>query len=365
MKKNNKASVLNKRDKASVLNKNDGASPGADPMRATAGVAAMRTTGGAAEYVIRFVQASPARMVSILAAAMFLAAGAYYPSSLNQDAVVNLITAGILLSVAAAGQTIVLISGGLDFSVGAVMSASAIMTAYIMQARDGMFFQVLALCLLMGAAVGFVNGFCTVKIGLPAMIVTMAISNVVSRLQYVFTEGSVQGRPGQDFTFTFVGRFFGNRLPMSLMYAAIIFPIVFFLLNISRFGRQVYLVGNNPTAANLNGVRVNQIRILAYVFSGMLSAFAGMLGCAYIGTARCDMLNDYAFTSLVAVIVGGTSFAGGVGRYSGSIAGAFLMTILSNSLTIFQFSQPLRYIINGFMMVLLLVVYSHERSVRQ
>ena len=323
---------------------------------------------GVYEYIasaLRFIQTNPASMVLILSLAMFLLTGVFYPNSLNQDAVVNILIAAILLSIAAAGQTIVLISGGLDFSVGAVMSASAIMTAYIMKSQNGMFFQVLVLSLLMGAAVGFVNGFCTVKIGLPAMIVTMAISNVVSRMQYVFTEGSVQGRPGEDFTVTVVGRFFYNSMPNILMYALIIYPIVFFLLNFSRFGKQAYLVGNNPTAANLNGVRVNFIRILTYVFSGMLAAFAGMLGCAYIGTARCDVFNDYAFTSLVAVIVGGTSFTGGVGHYSGSIAGALLITVLSNTLTIFQLSQPVRYIVNGLIMVLLLVIYRHAKSVRQ
>jgi ribose transport system permease protein len=239
------------------------------------------------------------------------------------------------------------------------------MTAYIMKSRDDMFLQVLVLCLVMGAAIGLINGFCTVRIGLPAMIVTMAISNVVSRLQYVFTEGSVQGRPGKNFVVTVVGRFFGNRLPNILLYALIIYPVVFFLLNFSRFGKQVYLVGNNPAAANLNGIKVNKIRILTYMFSGMLAAFAGMLGCAQIGTARCDVFNDYAFTSLVAVIVGGTSFTGGVGRYTGSIAGALLITVLSNSLTIFQLSQPMRYIINGIIMVALLVIYSHAKSVRQ
>ncbi|MCL2060414.1 MAG: ABC transporter permease [Oscillospiraceae bacterium] len=324
-------------------------------------------SAAAAAYAraLAFIRKSPARMVTILALAMFLITGAFYPSSLNQDAVVNIMTASILLSIAAAGQTMVLISGGLDFSVGAVMSASAIMTAYIMKSQDGMFFPVLALCLAMGALIGLVNGFCTVKIGLPAMIVTMAISNVVSRMQYVFTEGSVQGRPGRDFVVTVVGRFFGNRMPNALLYAALIYPIVFFLLNFSRFGRQVYLVGNNPAAANLNGVKVNKIRILTYMFSGMLAAFAGMLGCAFIGTARCDVFNDYAFTSLVAVIVGGTSFSGGLGRYTGSIAGALLITVLSNSLTIFQLTQPARNIINGLIMVLLLVIYSHAKSVRQ
>ena len=315
--------------------------------------------------ILRFVRANPAQMVVILSLVMFFGTGVFYPRSLNQNAVVNILTASILLSIAAAGQTIVLISGGLDFSVGAVMSASAIMTAYIMKSENGRFLPVLLLCLLMGATVGFVNGFCTVKIGLPAMIVTMAISNVVSRMQYVFTEGSVQGRPGSAFVSTVVGRFFNNSMPNILMYAIIVYPIVFFLLNFSRFGKQVYLVGNNPVAANLNGIKVNQIRIMAYVFSGMLAAFAGMLGCAYIGTARCDVFNDYAFTSLVAVIVGGTSFTGGVGHYSGSIAGALLITVLSNTLTTFQLTQPERYIVNGLVMVLLLVVYRHSKSVRQ
>jgi len=324
-----------------------------------------RSSQTPAEIILHFMRANPARMVTILSVALFLGTGIRYPASLNQDAFVNILTLSILLSVAAAGQTIVLICGGLDFSVGAVMSASAIMTAYIMKAQDGMFFQVFFMCIAMGALVGLVNGFCTVRIGLPAMIVTMAISNIVSRLQYVFTQGSVQGRPGRDFTVTVVGRFFDNRLPNILMYAAIVYPIVFFLLNLSRFGRQAYLVGNNITAANLNGIKVNKIKVLSYVFSGMLAAFAGMLGCAQLGTARCDVFNEYAFTSLVAVIVGGTSFAGGVGHYSGTIAGALLITVLSNTLTIMQFSQPIRYITNGIIMVALLVIYSHEKSVRQ
>jgi ribose transport system permease protein len=320
---------------------------------------------GFAAAALRFIRVNPARMAVILSVGIFFFTGIFYPNSINQDAVVNITIASILLSIAAAGQTIVLISGGLDFSVGAVMSASAIMTAYIMKSQDGLFFHVLVLCLAMGALVGLVNGYCTVKIGLPAMIVTMAISNVVSRMQYVFTEGSVQGRPGQAFVTTVVGRFFNNSLPNILMYAAIVYPIVFFLLDFSRFGKQAYLVGSNPAAADLNGIRVNRIRILAYVFSGMLSAFAGMLSCAFIGTARCDVFNDYAFDSLVAVIVGGASFAGGVGHYSGSIAGALLIRVLSNSLTIFQLRQPDRYIVNGMVMLLLLMVYRHSKGVRQ
>lgn len=324
------------------------------------------TTGqGPLTAVKNFFTKTPARMVVTLSIAMYLITGIFKPLSINQTAIVNIIMLTVLLSIACAGQTLVLISGGLDFSVGAVMSSAAIITAYVMRGQEGHFLQVLFLSLAVGALVGLLNGVCSVKIGLPAMIVTMAISSVVSRMQYVFTQGSVTGYPAKGFITTVIGKQLGGWIPNILFYALLIYPIVFFLLNFSRFGRQLFLVGNNPIAANLSGVKVNKVKILAYVFSGMLSAFAGMLGAAYKGSAACDVFNDYSFTALVAVIVGGTSFDGGVGSFTGSIAGALLMTVISNTLTIFNLSQPMRNLINGLVMVLLLVTYNRKKSVRQ
>jgi len=312
-----------------------------------------------------FFSKTPVRMVLLLAVAMFLAVGAYRPNSLNKMAIVNIAILTILLSIASAGQTMVLIGGGMDFSVGAVMSSAAVMTTYIMMGEEGHFIQLLVLALGMGALVVFLNGFCTVKIGLPAMIVTMAISNIVSRMQYVLTEGSVLGYPSKPLVFTVTGRLLGGWFPVALMYVCIVFPIVFYLLNYSRYGRQLYLSGSNPVAAALCGFKVNKIRILSYVFSGMLSAFAGILGAAYLNNARCDVFKDYAFNSLIAVIIGGTSFAGGIGSFVWSVAGALLLTVISNSLTILQFSQPLRNLAYGAIMVLLLVTYNRAKRVRQ
>lgn len=307
---------------------------------------------------------TPAIPVVIIGIALFFVTGIFKPLSLNFNAVASIVFFTILLSIASAGQTMVLIGGGMDFSVGAVMSSSALIATYVMQGQDGHFIQVLIFSILMGAAVGFVNGVCSVKIGLPAMIVTMAISNVVTRLQYVLTQGTPSGAPGKLFRATVTTRFFGY-IPSILLYAAVIFPIVYYLMNYSRFGKQVYLVGNNSTAASLCGVKVSRIQILTYVFSGMIAAFAGLLGVAYMGNARCQMFDNYAFDSLVAVIVGGTSFNGGIGSFTGTIAGAFLMTVISNSLTIFNFQQSVSYIINGIIMILLLVTYNRTKSVRQ
>ncbi len=143
-------------------------------------------------------------------------------------------------------------------------------------------------------------------------------------------------------------------------------PVEFlFLLNRSGSANSSFSWAANPTAAQLTGVNVNRIRILMCVFSAMLAAFAGMVGAAYMKTARCQIFDEYAFSSLVAVIVGGTAFTGGIGSFAGSMAGALLMTVLSNGLTVLALSQPVRNLVQGVVMILLLIMYNRARAVRQ
>lgn len=311
-----------------------------------------------------FVEKSPARMAVIISVLLFVVTVAINPSSLNMSALGSIMALTLLLSFAAAGQTMVLIGGGLDFTVGAVMSAAAILTAYVMDSQNGRFLLVFGLAMGGAAIIGLLNGVFSVRIDLPPMIITMAISNVITRLSYVLTQGSPSGYPSPNFVDSVINKLWGF-IPSMALYALAIWPLVFFLLNRSRFGKQLYIMGNNPTAAELTGVKVNRIRVLMYVFSAMLSAFAGMLGAAYMKVARCQIFDEYAFRSLVAVIVGGTAFTGGIGSFSGSIAGALLMTVLSNGLTVLALSQPIRNIVQGVVMILLLIMYNRARAVRQ
>lgn len=309
---------------------------------------------------------SPAAVAYALSGLLLVITIIINPSGLNNMFIGSLILLTTLLAISSAGQTIVLIGGGMDFSVGAVMSAAAIIATYTMDKQDSalIYAQVLVMSLLMGALVGLLNGFFVVKIGLPAMIVTMAVSNIITRLQYVFTSGSPAGWAGQGFVNSIIYRFF-DLIPAIVLYAVVFIPIVFWLLQRSRFGKQVYMVGNNKQAALLTGVRVNWVIIATYVVSGMMSAFAGILGAGYKATARVDIFGEYAFTSLVAVIVGGTTFSGGVGTYGGTIAGALLMTVLSNLLTTLQLPQTSRDILNGLIIILLLMMYNRSKAVRQ
>ena len=311
-----------------------------------------------------FVRSSPARMAVIISLFLFVVTVAINPKSLNMSAFSSILLLTLLLSFAAAGQTMVLIGGGLDFSVGAVMSSAAILTTYVMDSQNGRFLVVFALAMGMGALIGLLNGICSVKIDLPPMIVTMAISNVVTRMSYVLTQGNPSGYPSPNFVDSVIDKIWGF-IPSLTLYALVLWPLVFFLLNRSRYGKQLYAIGNNPTAAELTGMKTARIRILIYVFSAMLAAFAGMLGAAYMKSARCQIFDGYAFDSLVAVIVGGTAFTGGIGSYTGTIAGALLMTVLSNGLTVLALSQPVRNIVQGVVMVLLLIMYNRARAVRQ
>lgn len=311
-----------------------------------------------------FVKRSPARMALILAAALYILTIAAKPAALNITAITSITMLTLLLSFASAGQTLVLIGGGMDFTVGATMSASAILTAAFMNGQDGNFLVTFGAVMLMSLVIGLLNGVCSVKMGLPPMIVTMAISNVVSRLQYVLTQGSPLGYASPTFIKTVTSKIWGV-IPSLSLYALILFPLMFYILNRSRLGRQVYLVGNNPVAARLNGVSVNKVVILTYVISALFSGFTGMLGAAYMQSAKCQMFDNYAYESLIAVIVGGTTLTGGVGSYTGSIAGSLLMVVLNNTLTAFNLAQPARNVLLGLVLVLLLILYNRGKSVRQ
>ena len=311
-----------------------------------------------------FIQTHTALMAVFIAIILLIATFIVSPSSLNKVFFGNIILLTIILSIPAAGQTMVLIGGGMDFGVGAVMSATAILTTYTMRGQNGHFLQVFFIAIAIGAVVGLINGICSVKIGLPAMIVTMAIANIVTRLQYILTDGVLSGSASPALAATVSYRIFGV-IPAIVMYAAIIWPITFFILNKSRYGKQLYMVGNNPTAAGLTGVKVDKVRIISYVFSGVLAAFAGILGAAYMATARCQIFDGYAYDSLIAVIIGGTTFAGGTGSYAGSLAGSLVMILLSNLLTSLNLPSPMRNILNAVILILLLMLYNRSKSVRQ
>src|SRR5690554_192268 len=313
-----------------------------------------------------FMKNNQIGMALIISALLFATNVILNPSSLNVNGIGSIITLTLILMIASAGQTLVIISDGIDMSVGATMTLTAIISTSIMKSQEDPILVVYALIavLIVGAVIGLLNGLGAAKIGLPPLIITLSMSNVVTRLQYVYTGGQPTGRASEWFTKSITYRHFGF-LPNGLIYGVVIFAIVFYVLKYTRYGQQIFLIGNNKRAAELTGIKSTKIKVMNYMFAGMLAGFAGLIGAGYMNFTMGGAFESYTIMSIVAVVVGGTILSGGKGSYVGTLAGALLMVVLSNSLAVLKLSQPVKDIIMGIVLILLLAAYNREKPVRQ
>jgi ribose transport system permease protein len=314
----------------------------------------------------RFAATNQIGMALIISVLLFFTNVILSPASLNINAFGAIFALTIMLTMASAGQTLIIISGGggIDLSVGAVMSLTGLVTVGIMNGHEGYLFSTLALSIIIGAAVGLVNGVGVAKIGLPPMIVTICVANVVTRLQYVFTEGKPQGTAGPWFTRSMTHRIFGV-FPTSIFYGAVIFLIVLYILNRSRYGMQLFLTGNNERAAYLNGIRTVKVKILAYVLAGIFAGVAGFLGAGYMNFVKCGTFDTYTMKTIIAVVIGGTLLTGGKGSYVGTLVGTLLITVLTNCLSVLNMSQSATDMVMGIVLIVLLAIYNRSAPVRQ
>lgn len=314
-----------------------------------------------------FFKTNQIAMALAITVCLFLLTIILNPKSLNPVAIGSILSLTAMLLIASAGQTLVIISDGIDMSAGATMSMTALITVAIMQGNGGIdrLLIAIAAALAVGAAIGFCNGVGAVKAGLPPMVVTLYISNIVARLQYVFTGGTPE--------YTSVPKWFKDVIttrqfgffPNIVFLAALFFAVVFFLLSRTRYGQQLTLTGNNNRAAYLNGIKTTKIKMLNYTIAGMLGGLAGVIGAANSGFIKCGTYDAMSMDSIVAVVIGGTLLSGGKGSYAGTAAGALLFIVLSNGLAVLQVSDSVKNMIMGIILILLLAAYNRAKPVRQ
>ena len=320
-----------------------------------------------ASKIKTFTKNNQIGMALIISALLFLATIALNPKSLNPVAFGSILSLTSMLLIAAAGQTLVIISDGIDMSVGATMSMTALITVAVMQGKDsiGLMFAAMAACLVVGAVIGLCNGIGAVRAGLPPMVVTLYISNIVTRLQYVFTGGTPEYTSVPDwFRKLITTRLFGF-FPTIVFFAVVFLVAVFFLLSRTRYGQQLTLTGNNNRAAFLTGIKTTKVKMLNYTIAGMLGGLAGFIGAGNSGFIKCGTYDSMTMDSIVAVVIGGTLLSGGKGSYVGTAAGALLLIILSNGLAVLQVSDSMKNLIMGVVLIILLTAYNRAKPVRQ
>jgi inositol transport system permease protein len=248
----------------------------------------------------------------------------------------------------AVGVTFVLLTGGVDLSLGSVVALSGVACATFAHPGDHSVFVPIAVGLLTGAACGLVNGTLVTLGGVAPFIVTLGMMTIARGLALIFSGGRPVADMSNELT-ALAGDFFGIPIPM-LCFAGVAAAAWFFLRNF-RLGRHIYAVGGNENAARAAGVPVEKVKLFAYGLCGLLTGLAGVVLAARITTGQPNAGQAYELDAIAAVVIGGTSLAGGVGTITGTLLGVLLIGVINNGLDLQGVSSYYQAVIKGVIIV--------------
>ena len=282
---------------------------------------------------------------------------------------INILRQATFVGILAVGLSMVIIAGHLDLSVESVMAFAAMLAA-ILVAHSGAGwgldlnpFLTLPLALAMGALIGFCNGFLTVKLKISAFIVTLAAFIGVRGFGLILSGGrSVYGLP-DGFRGVATLQFFG--LPLLVVFLLATYVIFHFILTRTRFGRYVYLIGGSTSAPFRAGIPVDRILIQIFVLSGVLAAFSGWLLAARTNGATANLGIGMLFEAFAAVVIGGVSLQGGVGRLSGVFAGVLLLSSIDTAINVMGLPPHYIQVIRGGLVLLAVLLDSVKIYLRR
>jgi ribose transport system permease protein len=309
---------------------------------------------------------SPPLIALLLAIALFFAGGLLQPNFVSIDQAVNILRLAAFLGIIAAGQTLVIISGGegIDLSVGAIVTLSAILVYRSVNGDYALIGPALLLALGAGAAIGLVNGLGITALRIPPLVMTLSMTGIVQGAILVVTQGQLVGKAAPAMG-DFISKALVGSLPGIVFIWLLLGVLLWLLLERTAYGKQLFAVGVNRETARLSGVRVPLTVVGTYTLSGALSALGGFMLLGFTNNVFLSLGTPYLFPSVAAVVVGGTLLAGGKGSYWGTMAGALVLTLLTSLLTASQLPEATRQIVLGVTLLVLLSVYGRQRNLRQ
>ncbi|SCM76862.1 Ribose transport system permease protein RbsC [uncultured Pleomorphomonas sp.] len=259
---------------------------------------------------------------------------------------IGIIKQASINGVLAMGMMFVIISGGIDLSVGSIVAFTGVIAASLAHPGEYPLIVAIVAPILVGAAIGAVNGVSIAYGGIPPFIVTLASMIVFRGAALIASDGSpVFGVSGafEDIA----GGFVAGGLPYLAVYFIVVAAISAMILRMTVFGRRVYAIGGNATAAAVSGINVRAMQTGVYMISGALAGFAGLLLASRTVSGSPTAGEGYEMNAIAAVIIGGVSMSGGVGRWYGPVIGALLIAVIGNGLDILNVSSYYQLIIQG------------------
>jgi ribose transport system permease protein len=262
----------------------------------------------------------------------------------------NLLRQGSMIAILALGETFVIITAGIDLSVGAIAGFSTVVIAMLIQAGVAVWLAIL-ITLAVGLAIGVFHGFGITKMGLPPFIITLATLTALRGIGLLITNGATVSITNKSFvefaTLDFLG------IP-SLFWMVIVVAIPSYVfLSHTRWGRYIFAVGSNPESARLSGVRVHFINYLAYSLSAVFAAFVGVLLATRIGIGNATQADGWELQAIASSVIGGTSLFGAVGSVHGPLIGAFILATINNGANLLNVNSFWQRIVTGALIIVI------------
>jgi len=270
------------------------------------------------------------------------------PEFLSVNNIINVLRQSSLIFLLAAGLTVVVLSEGIDLSVGQVMALSACIIGWLLKSEP-IVVAILA-GLAIGAACGLVNGVLIAYIGLPAFVVTYGMMWIAQGFALLFMKAEI------IYGFPKAFRFFGATnligIPVPVIFMFILCGILYLILNYTNFGRYIYNVGANYQAARFSGVPIRKVQIMAYTLCGLLAAFAGIFYISRINAVEAGIGDPLLLPCLAAITIGGTSLYGGEGGVGGTILGAIIMSLIINGMNLLSIDSYWHQFVIGAIVII-------------
>jgi ribose/xylose/arabinose/galactoside ABC-type transport system permease subunit len=273
------------------------------------------------------------------------------PYFFTQQNLTNIFVQQSYVIIAAVGLSFVMISGGMDLSIGYLMSVVGVTTAALMKWVGLPIPVSIVLGLAAGIALGLFNGWASVKLKVHTLIVTLGTMTIFQGLSYIISNQSVILNLPAEFKFIGQGYVF-DLIPFSVILMVLSVGAASFVLNFTWFGRHVYAIGSNEEATRLAGVNVHLVKLIVFALCGFFVAIASMVLFARSGSAASATGPGTEFTAMTAAVLGGISFKGGEGKMWGLVTGVLILGVLSNGMQLVGLNTYAQYIVKGFVLLL-------------
>ncbi len=289
---------------------------------------------------------------------MWVVLGLLSPYFFTVDNIMEITLQTAVIAIIAAGETFVILSGGIDLSVGAVFACSAVVGGMVFESTGSLPLALVA-TVSFGALLGLTSGLLITKLYVPPFIATLGMMGVARGLSFILSEGvPIYGL--EPYRFIGQGKLF-DVIPIPTLIVLVVYILGYILANHARFGRFVYAIGSNSEAARLSGINVVRVTIGVYVISGLLAGLASIIEAGRLGIVQPAGGNGYELLAIGAVVVGGASLFGGEGSIIATLIGAIIVTTIRNGLTILGVNAFWQYVVNGAVIIAAIAVDQYRR----